>query len=424
MALRDSSFYQNPALTNVCAYVKQKQSRLHLIGLFSESRTHSSLDHFEALLRLARGIGLQDVLVHAITDGKESLPQNAGKLLLKAEQIMSQVGLGRLASLGGRYYAMDSNEYWDRTQKYAEMLVSGSKICSTLTEALEKAYRRNLTDEFIEPCVLGNPADSCFQANDAVVFWNFREDGLRQLALCLSPLGSGVAPVQVALPPNVPVVCLVKYDNAISWPVAFAPPIIANTLCETLSQQGKRQLKLAESLKSQLVTYYFNGLRSEAFPNEYQIIVPSDKLLDLQKEYRLKTEALLGRFSTALEEQIYDFICLNLANLDVAGHQPNLELIKQVIQYIDSAVNRICRIVLANNATLLITSDHGNIEQMFDPFTGQPHTKHTDNPVPLWLVSKSDYGPRSTQDIALAEKEVHGGLADIAKIITGKIAET
>jgi 2,3-bisphosphoglycerate-independent phosphoglycerate mutase len=422
MAIRDNSFFQNPILTKAMAYAKEHASRLHLIGLFSQSKTNSSLDHFEALLTLAKQVGVNKVLVHAITDGKESQPQQAKTLLKDAQGLMKRIGIGELASLAGRYYAMDTNEYWDRTERYLETLVFEQRSAASFEEVLDKAYARHLTDEFIDPCLVGSePAANLIRENDVVIFWNFREDGLRQAALGMALPGTDAVPINLVLPKNIQLVTLTQYDPNPPIQSAFAPPIITNTLCETLSQQGKRQLKLAESLKGQLVTYYFNGLRSEAFPNEYQIIVPSDKLFDLQKEYQLKTETLLDRFSSALEERIYDFICLNLANLDVAGHQPNLELIKQVIQYVDSAVNRICRLVLSANITLIITSDHGNIEQMFDPFTGQPHTKHTDNPVPLWIVGKNEYRERSLGEIALSEKEITGSLADIKEIVQQKL---
>ncbi|KKU11598.1 MAG: 2,3-bisphosphoglycerate-independent phosphoglycerate mutase [Parcubacteria group bacterium GW2011_GWA1_45_7] len=423
MAIRDGSFFDNPALMQACSYAKTKASRLHLIGLFSQSRTHASLDHFEALLKLAKQTGVVTVLVHAITDGKESMPQQAKILLEDAQRIMSRVGVGEFASIAGRYYAMDGNEYWDRTERYLNMLLQGERTCETYGAALDKAYSRKLTDEFIDPSLIAISGQTkrVIQENDAVVLWNFREDGLRQVALGLSPDPSSALPIAITMPPNVRMVTMIQYDSGVAAPVAFTPPVINNTLSEILSKNNKRQLKLAESLKGQLVTYYFNGLRQEAFKNEYQIIIPSDKLFDFAKEYQLKTETLLDRFFSALDERIYDFICLNIANLDVAGHQPNMALAQQSIQYVDGVLNRICRQTLAAGASLIITSDHGNIEQMFDPVTGQSNTRHTDSPVPLWIVDKNEYRARTSQEIDQAEKEVSGSLADVKSMILDKM---
>lgn len=431
MAIRDGSFFTLPALARALSHLKENNSKLHLVGLVSKAKTHASLEHLEALLRFCKNNKIDRVLLHLIVDGKETLPREAKVLIPEVEKMISQIGVGRVASVCGRYYAMDTNEDWQRTQKYFELLTFKGKMQADWQSALQAAYARNLSDEFVEPTLIGLESEKnnlIISDNDAVIFWNFREEGLRQLVLSLSnKLGLDSATESLdggfsfferqTLPRNLFLVTMTQYDLNAAAQALFPPPIIENTLSEVLSKTGKRQLKLAESLKGQLVGYYFNGLRSEVFDNEYQIIIPSEKIINLAKDYRLMTEAIVDRFLAALEERVYNLIVINLANLDAAGHYGDMAIGQKVIQYIDSVVNKICRAVLKAKTPLIITSDHGNIEQMFDASSGKPHTRHTDNPVPFFLVDSRFYKSKSLFEIEKQEREIQGSLTDIAGTI-------
>ena len=415
MAIQDGTFFKNPEMEKVLSYITQSHGRLHLIGIVSRAKTHASSEHIEALLRAAKDRGVSDVRIHAITDGKESLPHEAKTLLPHIQSLCSSLALGRIASVSGRYYAMDTNEYWQRTETFARFLLEGGKAQSTVMSALDVAYSRGVTDETIEPTGIASSDgtyDSQIRQNDAVVFFNFRDDGMHQIAYALTAPDFPFFPL--ARPQGVAYAAMTSYGEHVLIPCFFPQDAIAHSLCETLSSANKRCIKICESMKANLVNDYFNGLHRGPFQNEYRISIPSKKI---SGDVKLQSEELASRLFQAMDEHVYDLLVVNFVHCDAAGHQTDYEKGKQAAAYTDELMNRIIRATLAAHATLIITSDHGNIEQMMNLTTGQPDTAHNDNPVPFMLIDKQWYRDRTSREIALCEREIRGSLADVAPTI-------
>ncbi len=423
MAVRDGSFGKNAVLGQVFAHATKHNGAVHLVGMISRAKTNAALEHLGALLDAARAAGVAKVLVHAITDGQDALPQEGKDAVLEAHGLCAASGIAAIASVSGRYYAMDTNAYWDRTQRFVGMLLGAGKTVSSFDDAFSVAYKRGMSDALIEPQRIsdqGNAARSAgIQDNDAVVFFNFREDGLSQAARSLcDPQFSFFERV---LPSNVAYAGLVQYGSIPEQNVLFPRETIAHSLCQELSERGMRILKLTESMKEDLLTYQFNGLRAEPFANEHRIIVPSEKRIQAQG-IALQGETVLTRLFQALDERVYHCIAVNFPQLDVAGHQTDYEKGKQAVIYVDGLMNRLAKATLDLDMTLLVVSDHGNIEQMFDPASGMPDTHHNDNPVPFFLVGKQWYQEKTEAQVLRNEREVNGSLADIAPTVLDLLA--
>jgi 2,3-bisphosphoglycerate-independent phosphoglycerate mutase len=415
MAIRDSSFFENSLLSQAKNHILGYNSKLHLIGLVSTAKTNSATEHLGAILKFAKDNGLENkTLLHLITDGKETLPKQAKEIIEKIKNI----GVGKIASITGRYYAMDANEYWERTEKCFSLLTKGVKIKPEIEIAINEAYARNLTDEFIEPCLIGEAEEKnnlIIGNNDVVLFFNFREEGITQLASAFAL--PEFYYFKRELPENLFILTMTEYKKELSAKPIFRAPIIEKHLTETLSDRGKRQLKLAESEKDKLITYYFNGSTEKHYPEEYRVIIPSSKNINLEKNYQLQTETLTNRLLQALEERIYSLIVVNFANADIAGHQTDFGIAQKTIDYLDKTLNKVANAALKLETPLIITSDHGNIEEMFNPMTGKPDTGHNDNPVPFFLIDKRFYRQRAAREIKENEKSPIGSLADIAPTI-------
>ena len=411
LAIENNSFSQKSEFQELFTHLKKYNSKLHLIGLVSSSNTHSSLEHLGALLKLCKSYNFTDVYLHLITDGIETLPKQAKEIISQVEKMLEDYGLGKIGSISGRYYSMDVNQFWDRTQKTYEILTTPSKTL-TIDETLNQNYQLNLSDEFIKPTLIDN--SSLIKNNDALLFFNFREDGLKQLLLPFADQNFKFFKTKQLS--NLFILTFTEYVRNLPVKVLFPFEEINNSLSEYLSLNNKRQLKIAESLKESLITYYFNGLKAKAFQNEYRIIIPSLNL-EFKDNYKLQSEEITSRLIQALEENIYDFILVNITNLDLAGHQTDFELAKQTISYIDGLINKISKSALELNDSLIITSDHGNIEEMFDYSKGTYDTSHNNNPVPFFLIDKSFYRKRTSEEIALAEKQALGNLIDISPTI-------
>ena len=411
LAIENNTFFQKPEFQELFNHLKKYNSKLHLIGLASSSNTHSSLEHLDALLKLCKSYNFTNVYLHLITDGIETLPQQAKEIISQIEKMLKNYELGKIGSISGRYYSMDVNQFWDRTQKTYETLTTLSKT-STIDEVLNQNYKLNLSDEFIKPTLIDN--NSLINDNDALLFFNFREDGLRQLLLPF--IDKNFIFFKTKQFSNLFILTFTEYEKNLPVKVLFPFEKINNSLSEYLAINNRRQLKISESLKESLITYYFNGLKAKAFQNEYRIIVPSLNL-EFKDNYKLQSEEITSRLIQALEENIYDFILVNIANLDLAGHQTNFELAKQTISYVDSLINRIAKSTLELDASLIITSDHGNIEEMFDYSRGTYDTNHNSNPVPFFLIDKKFYRKRTSEEIVLAEKQATGNLIDVSPTI-------
>ena len=312
---------------------------------------------------------------------------------------------------------MDTNAYWDRTERFVKLLTQGGRASASVGALLDASYKRGMSDAVIEPQMIGDAQSAksqTIQDHDAVVFFNFREDGLAQAAQALCAPGFSAFPL--ARPTDVAYVSMTQYGALPDQNVMFPREAIVNPLSQVLAERGMRHVKLTESMKEELLTYHFNGLHREAFQNEHRIIVPSERKVGATS-IQLQGETVVTRLFEALDERVYDCVIVNLPQLDAAGHQTDYERGKQAVTYIDGLVNRIAKATLDLNIPFVITSDHGNIEQMFDPATGEPDTHHNDNPVPCMLVGKQWYKDKSEREILYGDREIRGSLADVAPTV-------
>ncbi len=379
--------------------------RLHLMGLISDGGVHSSLGHLEEILAHLERRGIAPVL-HAFTDGRDTPPQSALRWIEPLEARLREQG-GRLATLIGRYWAMDRDRRWERIARaYRAIVLREGREVASGVEAVEKAYGREQSDEFIEPSVVAEgPA---LEDGDAVLFFNFRADRARELTNALTRVRPQLLRPEVSELPAPRLghfTTLTVYDEEFGLPALFGHVEVESTLGAFLSSAGLQQLRIAETEKYAHVTYFFNGGREEPFPGEDRILVqsPTD-VPTYDRKPEMSAHEVTDRLLEALEKKPYAFVLLNFANPDMVGHTGQMRPSVRAVEVVDACLDRICQAVLARGGTLLITSDHGNIEQLLDPETGRPHTAHTTNPVPLYWVRQDPRGCALT----------NGGLSDVA----------
>jgi 2,3-bisphosphoglycerate-independent phosphoglycerate mutase len=402
-AVRGGGLPGNRSFRALLDAAAQAGGKLHLLGLVSDGGVHSSLEHFDGILACLAERGIAPIL-HAFTDGRDTPPHSALRWIAPLEQRLRAAG-GAIASVAGRYYAMDRDERWERVALAYRAIVrrEGCPVASAV-EAVEKAYARGEGDEFIQPSVVaGTPA---LADGDAALFWNFRADRARELANAITrtrPEKLGREALELPQVRPAMFATWTVYDDEFALPVVFSPQRVQHGFGELLGRHGLRQLRIAETEKYAHVTYFFNGGREEPFPGEDRVLIPSPRdvpTYDLKPE--MSAVQVTDRLLEALAAQAYDFVLVNYANPDMVGHTGVIPAATRAVEVVDACLDRLCAAVLSRGGVVLITADHGNVEQMIDPETGAPHTAHTTNPVPLILVSER---PESLDD---------GGLADLA----------
>jgi len=385
-AIEDGSFFTNPELAAACAAVKADAGTLHVMGLLSPGGVHSHERHIFAMLELAHRAGVPRVAVHAFLDGGDPPPQSARASLEALQALCQRLGNARIASLGGRYYAMDRDKRWDRVQRAWEAIVEARSEyrAPDALAALAEAYARGETDEFVAPTVLDGAQP--MRDGDAVVFMNFRADRARQLSVAfVDPSFAGFSARRPAL---ARFVCLTEYDATLPAAVAFPPDDLRQTFGEVVSAQGLTQLRIAETEKYAHVTFFFSGGREQPFPGEERILIPSPKVATYDLQPEMSCPELTARLVQAIASGHFDAIVCNIANPDMVGHSGVLEAAIRAAEAVDAALGQIVPAVRAAGGALIITADHGNLEMMRDPVTGQPHTAHTVGPVPLVYVGE------------------------------------
>lgn len=398
-------FVKNPVLVATMDGVKHRGKALHLMGLVSDGQVHSSLEHLYALLRMARAHGLEQVFIHCFLDGRDTPPSSSVRYLAELQKQLDEIGCGKIATLVGRYYAMDRDKRWERTKRAFDLLVNaeGERTFDPI-EAVKRFYARGITDEFVEPIVIvgasGDPV-ATFQDDDAVVFFNFRPDRARQLTRALAVPGFSDFPIDRH--PKLQFVCFTLYDRTFALPIAFGPHEHQNVLAEVWGGKNVRNFRLAETEKYAHVTYFFNGGVEKEYPGERRLLVPSPKIAtyDLQPEMSAfkVTKRLLG----AIEDGETDIFIINFANPDMVGHTGQLDKTIEACQYVDTCLGWITKAMRNARGVTMITADHGNAEQMIDPQTGQPHTAHTSNPVPFHLIDEASRGVKLREGAALED---------------------
>lgn len=403
-AIEDGSFYANDELRAACAAAKAAGGRLQVMGLLSPGGVHSHEQHIFAMLELARREGVAEVAVHAFLDGRDMPPKSAAPSLTRLQEVCDRVGNARIASVSGRYYAMDRDQRWDRQRRAWEAIVEAQSEhrASDAQTALAQAYERGETDEFVAPTVIDGAHP--IQDGDAVVYMNFRADRARQLtAAFVDPNFSGY---ELRQPRLSRFVCLTEYDAKLPAPVAFAPDDLRHTLGELLAEHGLKQLRIAETEKYAHVTFFFSGGREEPYEGETRILVPSPKVATYDLQPEMSCPEVTAKLVEAIRSGAIDVAICNIANPDMVGHTGDLGAAIQAAQAVDVAIGAIAQAVRDSGGALLITADHGNLEMMRDPSTGQPHTAHTVGPVPFVYL-----GPRR------ASLRSGGALRDVAPTI-------
>ena len=386
-AIADGSFLSNPELLGACAAAKAAGGTLHLFGLLSPGGVHSHEAHLFAMLALARQQGVGRIAVHAFLDGRDTPPKSAHASLHALAARCAEVPGARIASVSGRYYAMDRDNRWDRVEKAWRAIAQAQSPLHAAdgVAAVEAAYARGETDEFVQPTVIEGGAP--MRDGDAVVFMNFRADRARQLtASFVLPQFSGFArdrPIALSR-----FVCLSEYDATLPARVAFGPQRLTNTLPEVLAAQGLTQLRIAETEKYAHVTFFFNGGREEVCSGEERVLVPSPKVATYDLQPEMSAPEVTGKLVDAIERQRYDVIICNLANPDMVGHTGDLSAAIRAAEAIDAALGAIVTALRQVGGEMILTADHGNLEMMRDPATGQPHTAHTTGPVPLVYLGR------------------------------------
>jgi 2,3-bisphosphoglycerate-independent phosphoglycerate mutase len=405
-------FFRNEVLLAAINGVKKRGKTLHLMGLLSDGQVHSSQEHLYALLRLAKQRGLERVFIHCFLDGRDTPPSSAAHYIEALQKKIEEIGRGQIASLIGRYYAMDRDKRWERTQRAYELLVKGKgERASDPVAAILRSYESGVTDEFIEPTVIvnasGEPA-ATIQEGDAVIFFNFRPDRARQLTRALAI--PGFQEFDVSGRPQIEFVCFTVYDRSFPLPVAFPPRDHKNVLAEVWEKICIRNYRLAETEKYAHVTYFFNGGVEKEYGCERRLLVPSPKIstYDLQPEmsaFKVTDKVLRG-----IQEKETDVFIVNFANPDMVGHTGKLDKTIEACQYVDTCLGWITKAIRQVGGTTIITADHGNAEQMIDPQSGGPHTAHTTNPVPFHLIDEASRGLKLRQG---------GALEDVAPTLLG-----
>jgi len=386
-AIRDGEFFENP---NICAAVDKAVAAgkaVHILGLLSDGGVHSHQDHLVAMAELAAKRGAEQIYLHAFLDGRDTPPKSAQHSIELMQATFTRLGKGRVASLIGRYFAMDRDNRWDRVEQAYHLIVEGKAEHHSdyAVDGLIAAYERGETDEFVKATTIGEPVR--VEDGDAVVFMNFRADRARELTRCFVEPGFD-AFQRTRVPQLAGFVMLTQYAASIPAPSAFAPEPLTNVLGEYLANNGKTQLRIAETEKYAHVTFFFSGGREEPFAGEERILIPSPQVATYDMQPEMSAPEVTDRIVEAIEQQRYDVIIVNYANGDMVGHTGVFEAAVKAVECLDKCMGRIVEALDKVGGEALITADHGNVEQMEDAMTGQAHTAHTCEPVPFIYYGK------------------------------------
>ena len=389
-------FFRHPVLLVAMEHARSRH--LHVMGLASQGGVHSQLTHLYALLEMAKAEGVRRVFVHAFLDGRDTPPESGVDFIAELQRRMSSLGVGRLASLSGRYYAMDRDRRWGRIERAFRAIVLGEgPRAADPAEAIRQSYRRGVTDEFLEPVVIvdqsGEPAGR-IRDDDAVIFFNFRADRARQLTRALTDPSLEQPPRSIA-PARLHFVTMTRYDKTFTLPCLIEPQHPGNILASVFAGLGWKNLRVAETEKYAHVTYFFNGGAEKPFAGEEREMVASPQVATYDLKPEMSAEGVTGVVTRAIDSGGFDAIVMNFANADMVGHSGKLAPAVRAIEAVDACLDRIYQSLRRKGGAWIITADHGNAETMIDPLTGSPHTYHTTNPVPFLLVDASGAALRS-----------------------------
>ncbi|HEX8817635.1 MAG TPA: 2,3-bisphosphoglycerate-independent phosphoglycerate mutase [Terriglobales bacterium] len=433
LLIETGEFFKHPVLMAAMKHAQVGERRLHLFGLVSDGGVHSRNTHLYALLKMAKQNGLERVFVHAFMDGRDTLPTSGAGFLEQLQQKIREYNTGKIATVSGRYYAMDRDRRWERIAKAFDVMVNGHGEGGTYADAVQgvkESYNRGVTDEFIVPFVCtdsrGEPL-ATIRDDDACICFNFRADRVRQITRALArnsglnEQGGRDLPGAEDLdntiprdraPKNLHYVCMTQYDKNFRLPVVIPPESLDNILANVMAQMNMRNLRVAETEKYAHVTYFFNGGVEQPFPGEDRALVPSPKVATYDLKPEMSAQGIADAVVKAVNDGAFDVIIVNFANADMVGHSGKLEPTIKAVETVDACLTQIDKAVRARGGAMLITADHGNAEMMIDPATGGPHTAHTLNPVPFIVVS---------EDAKQFKLKPDGSLRDISPTILGML---
>jgi 2,3-bisphosphoglycerate-independent phosphoglycerate mutase len=410
--IETGDFFLNPALVGAVEHAKRNGTALHLMGLVSHGGVHSWHEHLYALLRLAHDRGLSRVFVHCFLDGRDTPPQSANTFVAELVEVAAQIGAGRVGSLIGRYYAMDRDKRWDRVSRAYHLLVYGEgKHATDPVAAILESYSEEKGDEFLEPVAIVDEAGEPIgrvRDGDAVVFVNFRADRAREITRAFTERDFAEFDRGPA-PPSVHYVCMTQYDATFALPVAFPPQRHEGILADVLAAAGLTNVRIAETEKYAHVTFFFNGGVEKEYPGERRVLVASPKVATYDLQPEMSARQVADKVVEAVAAGGTDVLVVNFANADMVGHTGMLEPTIKAVETLDACLGRIANEILSRGGALVITADHGNAEKMVDPVTGEPHTAHTTNLVPL-VVLADDWNGRLREG---------GSLEDVAPTLLG-----
>jgi 2,3-bisphosphoglycerate-independent phosphoglycerate mutase len=430
LMIENGEFFRNPVLLDVMKYVNIGGRRLHLCGLLSDGGVHSHQEHLYALLRMAKENGVERVFLHCFMDGRDTSPTSGAGYIEQLQRKMREYGVGRIATVDGRYYAMDRDRKWDREKRAFDAMVHGKsedKFADPV-RGIKESYNRGVTDEFVMPFVCvdahGQPL-ATIRDEDAVINFNFRADRARQITRCLTresgltPEGGRDLPDAAALdatiprneaPKNLKYVCMTEYDAKFRLPAVVPPEHLNNILANVMANSNMRNLRVAETEKYAHVTFFFNGGVEKPFPGEDRILVQSPKVATYDLKPEMSASGVAENVVKAIEGKTFDVIIVNFANADMVGHSGQIPPTVRAVEAVDGCLAEIYAAVKRNGGAMLVTADHGNAEQMIDPESGGPHTAHTTNPVPFIYIAENAGQFRLRPD---------GSLRDIAPTVLG-----
>ena len=404
-SIKDGDFFTNPEFLNAIKHVKENDSALHLMGLVSNGGVHSSMDHLFALIELAHQNNISKVYVHTLLDGRDTPPQSAIKYVSQVDEKLQSLNLPKVASVMGRYYAMDRDNRWDRVEKaYNCLLLGEGESAPTAEVAIQQSYDNGINDEFILPTVVDN-GNSKVKDGDAFIFFNFRPDRAREITQAINALDFKGFNRKKALK-DLYYICMTQYDDSFGLPVAFPPKKLTNILGDILQQNGIKQFRTAETEKYAHVTFFFNGGVEEPYPDETRALVNSPKVATYDLKPEMSAYEVADNVVEALKSGKYHYVMVNFANPDMVGHTGILEAAVKAVETVDECIGKIVNTVKETGAIMLLTADHGNAECMEDPVTHGPFTAHTTNPVPFFVINDGD-----------VELREGGALCDVAPTI-------
>jgi 2,3-bisphosphoglycerate-independent phosphoglycerate mutase len=433
LMIQNGEFFSHPVLVEAMKAARNSGRKLHLLGLLSDGGVHSRQEHLYALLKMAKEEGVDRVFVHAFMDGRDTLPTNGAGYLEKLQQKMHEYNSGTIATVSGRYFAMDRDRRWDRIAKAYSAMVEGKAEGGTRKDAVQgmkDSYNKDVTDEFVIPFICTNErgeAIATIDDDDACICFNFRADRVREItrALCrnsgLNEKGGSDLPgaddldstiPRDQVPKNLKYVCMTRYDKNFDLPMVIPPESMANILANVMGGLNMRNLRVAETEKYAHVTYFFNGGVEQPFPGEDRVMVQSPKVATYDLKPEMSAEGIAQAVVKATNDSTFDVIIVNFANADMVGHSGKIEPTVKAVETVDACLAQIEKAVRAKGGAMLITADHGNAEMMIDPATGGPHTAHTTNPVPFIVMA---------EDAKQYTLKPNGSLRDISPTMLGML---